>query len=75
MRIYIYKEECLCVCLSVCLFVRYAFKNRTCKCNQTFHDISLGPEEGRHGVGIEYCGSKNYPEPEPEPWFRFGFGY
>jgi hypothetical protein len=51
--IYIYKEECL--------FVRYAFGDRMSKCNQTFHDISLGPEEGRDGVGITKKGQEGVP--------------
>ncbi len=44
--------------MSVCLFVLYAFKNRTCKCNETFHGTPLGPEEGRHGVGITKKGQE-----------------
>ena len=50
--IYIYKEECLSVCLFVCLFVRYAFSPYNSQRHQTFHDTSLGPGEGRHGVGV-----------------------
>ncbi len=46
------------VCLFVCLFVRYAFGDRMSKCNQTFHDTFLGPEEGRHGVGITKKGQE-----------------
>jgi hypothetical protein len=47
--------------MSVCLFVRYAFGDRMSKCNQTFHDTSLGPEEGRHGVGITKKGQEGVP--------------
>jgi hypothetical protein len=46
------------VCLSVCLSVRYAFSPCNGYRHQTFHDISLGPEEGRHGVGITKKGQK-----------------
>ncbi len=46
------------VCLSVCLSVRYAFSPCNSYRHQTFHDISLGPEEGRHGVGITKKGQK-----------------
>ncbi len=56
--IYIYKEECLFVCLSVCLSVRYAFRPCNSYRHQTFHDTSLGPEEGRHGVGITKKGQE-----------------
>ncbi len=38
--------------MSVCLFVCYAFSPCNSYRHQTFHDTSLGPEEGRHGVGI-----------------------
>jgi hypothetical protein len=52
--IYIYKEECL----SVCLSVLYAFSPCNSYDHQTFHDASLGPKEGRRGVGmvIGVCG-------------------
>ena len=43
LSIYIYKEECL----SVCLFVRYAFLHRWTKCNETFQEGSPQPGEGR----------------------------
>ena len=52
--IYIYEEECL----SVCLSVRYAFGPCNSYRHQTFHDTSLGPEEGRHGVGITKKGQE-----------------
>jgi hypothetical protein len=52
-----YKEECL----SVCLFVRYAFSLCNSYRYQTFHDTSLGPEEGRHGVGITKKGQEGVP--------------
>ena len=45
--IYIYKEECL----SVCLSVRYAFSPCNSYRHQTFHGTPLGPEEGREEVG------------------------
>ena len=35
-----------------CLFVRYAFSSCKSYDHQTFHDASLGPKEGRRGVGI-----------------------
>ena len=38
--------------MSVCLSVRYAFSPCNSYRHQTFYDTSLGPEEGRHGVGI-----------------------
>jgi hypothetical protein len=44
--IYIYKEECL----SVCLSVRYVFSPYNIQRHQTFHDASLGPGKGRDGV-------------------------
>ena len=44
--IYIYKEESL----SACLFVRYAFRHGTSKCNEIFQEISFRPGEGRRVV-------------------------
>jgi hypothetical protein len=55
--IYIKKK----VCLFVCLFVRYAFSPCNSYRHQTFHDTSLGPEEGRHGVGITKKGQEGVP--------------
>ncbi len=55
--IYIYKEECL--------SVRYAFSPCNSYRDQTFHDTSLGPEEGRHGVGITKKGQ------ERGTWVKF----
>jgi hypothetical protein len=52
--IYVYKEECLFVYLSV----RYAFSPCNSYRHQTFHDTSLGPEEGRYGVGITKKGQE-----------------
>ncbi len=46
--IYIYKEERL----FVCLFVLYAFSPCDSYDHQTFHSASLGPKEGRRGVGM-----------------------
>jgi hypothetical protein len=51
----IYKEECLFVCLSV----RYAFRHRTSKCNQTLQGILFRPEEGQRLLFIK----KIYPPP------------
>ena len=39
------------VCLSVCLFVRYAFGHGTSKCNEILQGIPFRPEEGRDEVG------------------------
>jgi hypothetical protein len=47
--------------MSVCLSVRYAFSPCNSYRHQTFHDISLGPEEGRHGVGITKKGQEEVP--------------
>jgi hypothetical protein len=47
-EIYIYKEERL----FVCLFVLYAFSPCDSYDHQTFHSASLGPKEGRRGVGM-----------------------
>jgi hypothetical protein len=44
--------------MSVCLSVRYAFSPCNSYRHQTFHDIFLGPEEGRHGVGITNKGQE-----------------
>jgi hypothetical protein len=63
--IYIYKEECLFVCLSV----RYAFSPCNSYRHQTFHDISLGPEEGRHVVGITKKGQEGCT------WVKFHSGW
>ncbi len=49
------------VCLSVCLSVRYAFRSCNSYRHQTFHDTSLGPEEGRDGVGITKKGQEGVP--------------
>jgi hypothetical protein len=49
------------VCLSVCLFVRYASSPCNSYRHQTFHDTSLGPEEGWHGVGITKKGQEGVP--------------
>ncbi len=46
------------VCLFVCVFVRYAFSPCNSYRHQTFHDISLGPEEGRHRVEITKKGEE-----------------
>ena len=46
---------------NVCLSVRYAFSPCNSYGHQTFHDISLGPEEGRHGVGITKKGQEGVP--------------
>jgi len=56
--IYIYKEECLCVCLPVL----YAFNPCDSYDHQSFHDACLGPKEGRRGVKICNRG---------EGWVRF----
>jgi hypothetical protein len=53
------------VYLSVCLSVRYAFSPCNSYDHQTFHDTSLGPEEGRHGVGITKKGQ------EGGTWVKF----
>jgi hypothetical protein len=45
--IYIYKEECL----SVCLFVRYAFGPCDSYRHQTFYETSLGPEKSLAKLG------------------------
>ncbi len=50
----IYKEQCL----FVCPFIRYAFSPCNSYRHQTFHDTSLGPEEGPHGIGITKKGHK-----------------
>jgi hypothetical protein len=42
----------------ICLFVRYAFSPCNSYRHQTFHNTSLGPEEGRHGVGITKKGQE-----------------
>ena len=41
--IYIYKEECLCVCVFVCLFVRDALSPCYSYRHQTFHNSFLSP--------------------------------
>ncbi len=51
--------------MSVCLFVCYAFSSCNSYRLQTFHDTSLGPEEGRHGVGITKKGQ------EGGAWVKF----
>jgi hypothetical protein len=51
--------------MSVCLSVRYAFSPFNSYRHQTFRDISLGPEEGRHGVGITKKGQ------ERGTWVKF----
>jgi hypothetical protein len=48
--------------MSVCLSVRYAFSPCNSYRHQTFHNTSLGPEEGRHGVGITKKGQEGVPE-------------
>ena len=50
---------------NVCLSVRYAFSPCNSYRHQTFHDTSLGPEEGRHGVGITKKGQ------EGGTWVKF----
>jgi hypothetical protein len=54
--IYIKKKVCLFVCLFVCSSVRYAFSPCNSYRHQTFHDASLGPREGREGVGATMGG-------------------
>jgi hypothetical protein len=44
--IYIYKEECLCVCL----FIIYAFGHDMTKCNEILQAIPFRPGEGRRVV-------------------------
>ena len=39
------------ICLSVCLFARYAFGHGTTKCNEIWQGIPFRPEEGRDEVG------------------------
>ncbi len=46
---------------NVCLFVRYAFSPCNSYRHQTFHDIFLGPEKGRHRVGIIKKGQEGVP--------------
>ncbi len=46
--VYIYKEECLYVCLSV----RYVFSPRKSYRHQTFHGASPSPEDGHRGVTL-----------------------
>ena len=41
------------VCLFVCLSVRYAFKDRTSKRAETFQKSSIDPGEGRHKFFFE----------------------
>jgi len=53
-EIYIYKEECL----FVCLFVLYTFQHRTTECNETFHKYSTDLEEGRR----QLFSQKNLPQ-------------
>jgi hypothetical protein len=53
------------VCLSVCLVVRYAFSPCNSYRLQIFHDTSLGPEDGRHGVEITKKGQ------EGGTWMKF----
>ena len=44
LSIYIYKEQCL--------SVRYAFSLCDSQRHQTFHDTTLGPEEGQERIGV-----------------------
>ncbi len=44
----------------VCLSVLYAFSPCNSYRHQTFHDISLGPEEGRHGLESLRRGRRGY---------------
>jgi hypothetical protein len=52
------EKESIYIKKNVCLFVRYAFSPCNSYRHQTFHDTSLGPEEGRHGVGITKKGQE-----------------
>ncbi len=54
---------------NVCLSVRYAFSPCNNYRHQTFHDIFLGPEAGRHGVGITKKGQ------EGGTWVKFHPGW
>ncbi len=45
--------------------IRYAFSLCNGYRHQTFHDTSLGPDEGRHGVGITKKGQ------EGSMWVKF----